>query len=258
MLVVKAFVAEKTLAWLCWTAFPSGGVLLSSTPRFAVTVKCKFEIAIKLKCSKIKASAEPLKFLLEWYTGSVNLYHSSKCEHFCVGGWGKETRSSSNMGNMGSPPSYTLLSVLRMCLAQLAGRWGNTWHWECFLNVSVWDKRGESPERKQLTTQDFPWEFAYCWSRKSLVRAECARADWERGHHECLGNHTLARRCRTPRVCGVMPPLPVLLFSTFRKSWFSLCVFQRWDWGVVALSALICIMSCLSWGPVLYEFTLWV
>lgn len=76
--------------------------------------------------------------------------------------WVDEEKSQplSNMGSMGSPPSYTYLSVLRMCLAQVAGRWGNTWHWACFPNVSVWDKRDESPERKSLTAQDFPWDFA--------------------------------------------------------------------------------------------------
>lgn len=108
----------------------------------------KVRNAVKLKRSKIKASDEPLKFLLEWSRGSVNLYHSLKSEHFCVGGWGKESQPSSNTGNMGSLPSYTHLSVLRMCLAQVAGRWGNTWHLECFPNVNVWDKRDESPERK--------------------------------------------------------------------------------------------------------------
>lgn len=103
---------------------------------------------VRLKPSKIKASDEPLKFLLEGCTAAVHLYHSLKHEHFCVGGWGKAAQPSSNMDNKGSPPSYTRLSAPRMCLAQVAGRWGNTWHSECFPNVSVWDKGDESPERK--------------------------------------------------------------------------------------------------------------
>lgn len=142
--VVKAFGAEMTgLTLLDGLSFWRSSAWFPTRIHRNTIFK-----AIKLKRSEIKASDEPPKFLLEWCIGSVNLYHSLKSEHFCVGGWGKETQPSSNMANMGSPPSYTRLSVLRMCLAQVAGRWGNTWHSACFPNVSVWDKRDESPERK--------------------------------------------------------------------------------------------------------------
>lgn len=139
--------------------------------------------------------------------------------------WVDEEKSQplSNMGSMGSPPSYTHLSVLRMCLAQVAGRWGNTWHWACFPNVSVWDKRDESPERKSLTAQDFPWDFACCWSRRRLLRAECARAHWERGQCEHLGmpGNGIGVAVLKAGLGGITLPLPAL-FSRLRKIWFLL------------------------------------